>query len=461
MKRILGILSVALLIFCVGKAVFATETASIFLKKDRSIFLKKDDLNGQKFKMTSSDETVVAVHGGLLCAVKEGSARITRQKDGVELERCEVTVVPFAGVKNFYILPNNPKAGEQFELVVIADSETEKVKISVANKPDIFCTKFNTDGGNRVFSATLQFSAGNFAVRFSAFKNGNWHDDFDAQGELFVSLKDSDNTPGGMRASEKLINFIKIWEGFSPKIHKDSISVKKVLDIGYGHVVREKEPFFNNITMLEGEALLRRLLNSPKYSGVINKFLKQNSIILTQNEFDALLSFTYNLGIGWLENSDLRDVILAERPKPMTIFGEVTPSGGLNVRRDSTVNSEVISRLNFGEKVEILSLEKFGRDWLKVRTAAGMGFCHSDFLKIQHSYQKPVRFSDIPREKIAAQWLRWHHCGNGCVRGLMLRRLAELGVLFDGVYRKISSVAQERRFPLPECYLRTFAGRPD
>ena len=37
----------------------------------------------------------------------------------------------------------------------------------------------------------------------------------------------------------------------------------------------------------------------PKYEGYVNSFLSKNNISVSQNKFDALVSFTYNVGNVW------------------------------------------------------------------------------------------------------------------------------------------------------------------
>ncbi len=108
-----------------------------------------------------------------------------------------------------------------------------------------------------------------------------------------------------MRTSINGIEVIKQFEGFSAKPY---LCPANYLTIGYGHVISEKEKLSTHhsplITKLQAEELLRHDLQ--KFESAISKLI---SVPLTQNQFDALVSFTYNLGAGALQRSTLRSKI--------------------------------------------------------------------------------------------------------------------------------------------------------
>jgi len=100
--------------------------------------------------------------------------------------------------------------------------------------------------------------------------------------------------------SNKGLQLIKQFEGFSPVIYKDSADLPT---IGYGHLVLPHElPSFKNvITKSQAEALLKADLLVAE-----NAISRLIAAPLTQNQFDALVSFTFNLGAGALQRSTLR-----------------------------------------------------------------------------------------------------------------------------------------------------------
>lgn len=93
------------------------------------------------------------------------------------------------------------------------------------------------------------------------------------------------------------INLIKEFEGLELSKYRDAVGL---WTIGYGHLIRSGETFERSLTEQEAEALLRKdLLESERG---IRRLV---SVPLTQNQFDALVSFVFNVGVGRLATSTL------------------------------------------------------------------------------------------------------------------------------------------------------------
>lgn len=95
------------------------------------------------------------------------------------------------------------------------------------------------------------------------------------------------------------IAFLKEKEGFRSDAYYD---VAGVLTIGYGHSTRapsiEQYPVYEgqHITEEEGEEILRADLK-PTEAAVTRE--------ITQKQYDALVSFTFNVGTGAFKSSDV------------------------------------------------------------------------------------------------------------------------------------------------------------
>ena len=98
-----------------------------------------------------------------------------------------------------------------------------------------------------------------------------------------------------MRISEKGINLIKRFEGLRLEAYLDSVAVPT---IGYGHTRGVK--LGQTITQEQADAFLEEDIH--EFELAIQRLVHIN---LTQNQFDALVSFTFNLGIGNLKQSTL------------------------------------------------------------------------------------------------------------------------------------------------------------
>lgn len=100
-----------------------------------------------------------------------------------------------------------------------------------------------------------------------------------------------------MKTSERGIALIKQFEGLELEAYQD---IAGVWTIGYGHTGSDVQPGMR-ISEREAEALLRRDLRSRE-----NAVDRLTKVSVNQNEFDALVSFIYNVGISAFERSTAR-----------------------------------------------------------------------------------------------------------------------------------------------------------
>lgn len=103
-----------------------------------------------------------------------------------------------------------------------------------------------------------------------------------------------------MQVSHAGLALIREFEGFCAAPYRCPAGLWTV---GYGHVLAPHEPLIT-ITQAEAEALLRKDVRHAAQSvkALVN-------VPLTQGQFDALVSFTFNLGSGAFERSTLRRVV--------------------------------------------------------------------------------------------------------------------------------------------------------
>lgn len=105
-----------------------------------------------------------------------------------------------------------------------------------------------------------------------------------------------------MNTSDKGINLIKKYEGCKLYAYRDSVGV---LTIGYGTTKGVKAGM--SITQQQAESFLKRDIVP------LEKVLNSMNINFTQGQFDALISFQYNLGAANFKSSTMYKYIVARK----------------------------------------------------------------------------------------------------------------------------------------------------
>ena len=121
-----------------------------------------------------------------------------------------------------------------------------------------------------------------------------------------------------MKIGEKGFSLIKDFEGWYSKPYLDPVGIAT---IGYGFTYylpgRKKVTLKDKpLSKAEGEPMLKEILTN--YENDVKRLVKKP---LTQNQFDALISFTYNLGATNLGKSTLLKKVNKD-PNDPTIAAE-------------------------------------------------------------------------------------------------------------------------------------------
>lgn len=108
-----------------------------------------------------------------------------------------------------------------------------------------------------------------------------------------------------MKISYIGLDLIKSYETLQLTAYR-ALKTEKYLTIGYGHYgpdVKEGQ----TITKEEATKLLQQDVQTAENE--LNQLLRQN-VLLTQNQFDALCSLVFNIGVGKFRKSTLRKKLL-------------------------------------------------------------------------------------------------------------------------------------------------------
>lgn len=111
-----------------------------------------------------------------------------------------------------------------------------------------------------------------------------------------------------LTTSDNAVSTLKNMEGFSQYPYLD----QGVYYVGYGTTCPEADlARYQSSGITEAEAVELMQVHLTKIGEALNKFADSNGLTFTQNKFDALVLFSYNVGTAWLkETSDFRTAVL-------------------------------------------------------------------------------------------------------------------------------------------------------
>lgn len=199
-----------------------------------------------------------------------------------------------------------------------------------------------------------------------------------------------------MKTSKNGIKLLSEFEGCRLQAYK-AVPTEKYYTIGYGHYGPDVKPNMK-ITFAMAEEYLKKDL--ARFENAVTK----TGLNLNQNQFDALVSFTYNCGEGCLKSlikgrtlSQIADALLLynksggkvyqglvrrrklERQLFLSGSQPVYPkykviASVLNVRDGAGMNSNIVQTLKQGTVVDVL---KVCGDWAQIN----IGWCALKYLQ--------------------------------------------------------------------------------
>ena len=324
---------------------------------------------------SSSDTSVATVYNegmyGLVYGKKAGTAVLTVSTSS-GAATCLVTVESSYPVQFAYSSPNCAAKNQTVTLICVTDTMRTGVRFAVdmgSSTRYVDATSKVQEGDTYVWKGTTSFSsAGSYDVKaYSQFDGGTaWYSCKDGETTAYVTNSTDMTTTvvAERRASDQLVDLIATFEGFSSSVYIDPITLDDPT-LGYGVLVFPGEKFYNNLTKTQAYAYLVQNINNAGYTSDVNYFLKHENIKCNQQQFDALVCFTYNNGTGPL----------------------------------------------FSDQELIDALESSGKN----------------------KYGE-YDFNNINKNKMIEKWCQYHHAGNGCVYGLLYRRVDETEMFFYGDY---------------------------
>lgn len=252
-----------------------------------------------------------------------------------------------------------------------------------------------------------------------------------------MQLMTTSEAEEGMHISDEGMELLKKFEGCRLTAYK-AVATETYYTIGYGHYGPDVKKDMI-ITQEEADALFREDLKT--FDGYVNDFLKKNQITLNQKQFDALVSFTYNLGPGWMTrtttigtylkkgisnytNQQIVDALIMWNTSGGVVLKALTMRrwieavyflGGvdgaytvtidsLNIRKGPATSYEKVGVVKAGEKVSITEIKNTGTIWGK--TSKGW-ICLHNGTTSYCNFDSPIAMIVGIVNKVTGVKIRW------------------------------------------------------
>ena len=434
------------------------SVSSVDLAQYKTIYIQASASGSVTWE--SSDASVATAKAGVsgqlfIYGAAPGTAKITaKSANGTELATVSVTVSAPEAVRFAYTTPNIITAGASFNLKAVTDTQKSAVRFEIDGVGTYDTTSYDSesqgDNNVRIFSASATISTpGTYTVRAYSSSGGGYSSDYREFTILVVSTTDSDTTTGeSRRVSDSMLDNIASYEGYVPQVSPDTLA-GNIPTVGYGYVVSKNTTFYNNLTRSEAKAMLADTVNRGSYTTEINRFISSNGLLMSQCQFDALASFSYNVGAGYWNGSGncyVRTVIMNAVVPPQDLsssnpYGGKVTASTLPMYQDHSASSTQITTLKINTSVNILDYYRDSstkQSWYKVSASGKSGWVHAGDVAFNSTSGLTHDLNYVDAYTFGSNLLDWHVAGGNCYIGLYYRRLAEAKVFSYGNYAEAS-----------------------
>ena len=436
----------------------SVSVSSVDLAQYKTIYIQASSSGSVTWE--SSDASVATAKAGVsgqlfIYGAAPGTAKITaKSANGTALATVSVTVSAPEAVRFAYTTPNIITAGASFNLKAVTDTQKSAVRFEIDGVGTYDTTSYDSesqgDNNVRIFSASATISTpGTYTVRAYSSSGGGYSSDYREFTILVVSTTDSDTTTGeSRRVSDSMLDNIASYEGYVPQVSPDTLA-GNIPTVGYGYVVSKNTTFYNNLTRSEAKAMLADTVNRGSYTTGINRFISSNGLLMSQCQFDALASFSYNVGAGYWNGSGncyVRTVIMNAVVPPQDLsssnpYGGKVTASTLPMYQDHSASSTQITTLKINTSVNILDYYRDSstkQSWYKVSASGKSGWVRAGDVAFNSTSGLTHDLNYVDAYTFGSNLLDWHVAGGNCYIGLYYRRLAEAKVFSYGNYAEAS-----------------------
>lgn len=420
-----------------GKYIDISHTSGT-VRAGMTLYLKS---NTSGVVWSSSDSSIAKIENGYVLGVNKGKAIITVTTSSGASD-CLVTVESPQAVRFVYPSENSAFAGDTVTFNAITDMQRSavKFKITAPNGSESWITNVSksTEDSRYIWSCSKALTVtGVYTITaYAKTSTGDWQTETSGQCTTFVSKVTKKNQVafGERRASTDAINIIAEHEGFVGTVYTDTMA--GVPTVGYGRVVYAGSTFYNGMTKKEAFAFLIKTVNESGFTSRMNKILTENNIKFSQQQFDALIDFSYNLGAYAITNDDdLFNTLLNSYGSDNYKKKGFINSLNVTVTQKAKSGAKVIANFSAGDEVTLVKNKVYNSKWYKILLEDGTkGFVLCDKITRRTTNTAVRNLNNVKVKTFAKYYLPYHHASSQCYVGLLRRRVDEVETFFYGDY---------------------------
>ncbi len=438
------------------------STSSASVPQYKSIYIKASGASG--YTWTSSNDSIASVNSGYIYANSPGTATITAKDSfGNSTSSVTITVTAPENIRFAYPEENAAVANEAFNLVAVTDTAKTEVRFEVNGQTltsgvvstETQSTEGFVDNTINIFKASVTLPEGSHTVKVYS-KTGSTYSTTPYEFTVIVGAT-SGASNVQRQVSSEMISLLGSFEGFVKTVYSDDLA-GGIPTLGYGYVLYANETFYNNLTPTEGLAMLVDTVSQEEYTKDVNSMIKNNNFAATQAQFDAMVSFAYNVGTAWTTDSTVKDVMKTAVNYSSLNLSATSPQYGTVIRTSSVYadsnNGAVTSTLSQGATVTVTGYvtHSNGETWYQINE----GWIRAGYVSLTNYVNSVKDLTYVDAGAFSFRLLEWHVAGGECLAGLLYRRLAEAKIFLYGNYAEADKSNANYKintynFPYPSC----------
>lgn len=195
-------------------------------------------------------------------------------------------------------------------------------------------------------------------------------------------------------------------------------------------------------------AMLRDTINNGNYVKDLQSFQSTYNVKMSQVQFDAMVSFGYNLGTGYFkDNSNYTFNIFLNAMTSPTLPVSATINAGETTLYNQAGTGSSNGTVPNGASITITEIKRVNGDvdnlWFKITYSGKTGWIRGGCARFSSATTRDLEYID--EQLFGSNLLEWNSAGGTRLPGLVYRRLGEAKIFCYGNYKDAYSSSSNYR----------------